>query len=76
MKCHVHIFTNILLKYDIYCDRAVGIATGYGFGWPRGRSSSPGRGQTFLLSGSSRPVQGPYPMGIGGSFLRGIAAGA
>jgi hypothetical protein len=33
-------------------------------GWPRGRSSSPGRDINFLLSTSSRPVLGPIQVPI------------
>jgi hypothetical protein len=39
-------------------DSAVGIATGYGAGRPRGRSWSPGRVKKFLFSKSSRPAVG------------------
>jgi hypothetical protein len=37
----------------------VGIATGYGRGRPRGRSSSPGKVKNVLFSISSRPAPGP-----------------
>jgi hypothetical protein len=40
-------------------DSVVGIATGYGLGRPRGRSSSPCWVKNFLFSTSSRPALGP-----------------
>jgi hypothetical protein len=55
-------------------DSAVGIATSYGPGRPRGRSSSPGRVNNFLFSMSSSPVLGstqPPIQWVPGLFLRG-----
>jgi hypothetical protein len=49
---------NFVLPNDGSRDSVVGIATGYGAGRPRGRSSSPGRVKNFLFSTSSRPVLG------------------
>jgi hypothetical protein len=60
-------------------DGAVGIATGYGVGQPRLRSSSPGRVKNSLLhdlqTGSgTKPAS--YPISTGGFFLGENAAGA
>jgi hypothetical protein len=44
--------------FSITWDSAVGIATGYGAGRPRGRSSSHGRGKKFNFSVSTIPVLG------------------
>jgi hypothetical protein len=59
---------------------SVGIENGYGAGGPRGQSSSPGRGKNFSplhvvqIGSAAHPAS--YPMGHGGSFLGGKAAGA
>jgi hypothetical protein len=70
--CKVHfvfgwlIISNFVIKYLFYRytsmrirDRTVGIETGYGLDWKKGRSSSPGMGKNYLFSTSSRPALGP-----------------
>jgi hypothetical protein len=62
------------------CVGAVGIVTGYRLD---GGGVGPGRGKTFLLFTSSRPIPtssgmqpASYPMGIGSSFPKGKVARA
>jgi hypothetical protein len=55
-------------------DSAVGITTSYGLDDRGDRSSSPGRVKNFLSP--NRPNRLYYPMGTGGSFPGGKAAGA
>jgi hypothetical protein len=45
-------------------DSSAGIATGYGAGWPRSRSSIPGRIKNFLFSTTSTPALGPTQLPI------------
>jgi hypothetical protein len=59
-------------------DSVVGIATGYWLDNRGGQSSSPGRVKNFLhvVQTGSGANPASYPMGTGGSFPRGKAAGA
>jgi hypothetical protein len=49
----------LLLETHGSRDSVVGIATGYGLGRLRGRSSSPGGGKDFHFHISSTPALGP-----------------
>jgi hypothetical protein len=59
-ECTRHIPEVLIFTTKTYKspDSSLGIASGYEAGWPRERSSSPGRGKSFLLSTASRPVLG------------------
>jgi hypothetical protein len=69
---------SLLLTEFVSWDSAVGIATGNGLDGPRGWSSSPGSVRNFLHVVQTGPGAHPasYPMGTGGSFSGGKAAGA
>jgi hypothetical protein len=64
---HTHIFKMVVFYYKVHLNYLwtwldildAGIGQSVQRLLKRGRSSSPGRGKTFLLSKSSRPVLGP-----------------
>jgi hypothetical protein len=75
-----YVGSRYLVSVLLYWDNVVGIATGYGAGRQRGRSSGSGRIKNFLLFHAVQTGSGVHPasyrMVTGSSFSGGKEAGA